>query len=56
MLGRLERCRRHSETEFEIRGFLWAQPVPLELLLRTQLDLEIGQVVIRDASGATLPR
>ena len=38
----------HNVIEFEIRGFLWAQPVPLELLLRTQLDLEIGQVVIRD--------
>jgi len=30
--------------------------VPLELLLRTQLDLEVGQVVIRDASGATIGR
>ncbi|HEY9064544.1 MAG TPA: type VI secretion system baseplate subunit TssE [Burkholderiaceae bacterium] len=38
----------HNVIEFEIRGFLWAQPVPLELLLRTQLDLEIGQVVIHD--------
>jgi type VI secretion system protein ImpF len=46
----------HNVIEFEIRGFLWAQPVPLELLLRTQLDLEVGQVVIRDASGATVGR
>jgi len=46
----------HNVIEFEIRGFLWAQPVPLELLLRTQLDLEVGQVVIRDASGATIGR
>ena len=46
----------HNIIEFEIRGFLWAQPVPLELLLRTQLDLEVGQVVIRDASGASVAR
>lgn len=46
----------HNIIEFEIRGFLWAQPVPLELLLRTQLDLEAGQVEIRDASGAPLQR
>lgn len=41
----------HNVIEFDIRGTLWAQPVPLELLLRTQLDLEGGQVEIRDASG-----
>jgi len=42
----------HNVIEFEIRGFLWAQPIPLELLLRTQLDLEAGQVKVRDgASG-----
>lgn len=35
----------HNVIEFEIRGFLWAQPVPLELLLRTQVDLEAGQVL-----------
>jgi type VI secretion system protein ImpF len=41
----------HNLIEFEIRGHLWAQPVPLEILLRTQLDLEAGQVVVRDAAG-----
>lgn len=40
----------HNIIEFEIRGFLWAQPIPLELLLRTQLDLEAGQVKVRDGS------
>jgi type VI secretion system protein ImpF len=38
----------HNVIEFEIRGFMWAQPVPLELLLRTQVDLEAGQVEVRD--------
>jgi type VI secretion system protein ImpF len=42
----------HNVIEFEIRGFMWAQPVPLELLLRTQVDLEAGQVQVRDMSGA----
>ena len=34
---------------------MWAQPVPLELLLRTQVDLEAGQVEVRDMT-ATTPR
>jgi type VI secretion system protein ImpF len=46
----------HNTIEFEIRGHRWAQPVPLELLLRTKLDLEAGQVEVRDASGTALQR
>ena len=46
----------HNIIEFEIRGFLWAQPVPLELLLRTQLDLEAGQVQVKDATGSAVAR
>lgn len=42
----------HNVIEFEIRGELWAQPVPLELLLRTQVDLEAGQVIVRDGAAA----
>lgn len=38
----------HNVIEFEIRGWMWAQPVPLELLLRTQVDLEAGQVQVLD--------
>jgi type VI secretion system protein ImpF len=45
----------HNVIEFEIRGWLWAQPVPLELMLRTQLDLEAGKVELRDLSpGAAM--
>lgn len=44
----------HNVIEFEIRGFLWAQPIPLELLLRTQLDLEAGQVKVRDDAASPL--
>lgn len=46
----------HNVIEFEIRGLMWAQPVPLELLLRTQVDLEDGQVEVRDMTGAPLRR
>jgi len=45
----------HNMIEFEIRGQLWAQPVPLELLLRTQMDLEAGQVEVREAAGPLTP-
>ena len=31
---------------FEINGELWAQPVPLRMHLRTELDLETGKVSI----------
>ena len=44
----------HNVIEFEIRGELWSHPVPIEVLLRTQLDLEAGQVEVRDA-GAVAP-
>ena len=48
----------HNVIEFQIRGHLWSQPVPLEILLRTQLDLEAGQVKVRDvaATVASKPR
>ena len=41
----------HNVIEFEIRGHLWSQPVPLEILLRTQIDLEAGQIEVRDGGG-----
>ena len=41
----------HNVIEFEISGHLWSQPVPLEILLRTQLDLEAGQIEVRDAAS-----
>jgi type VI secretion system protein ImpF len=38
----------HNVIGVEIRGQLWAQPVPLELLVRTEIDLETGQVELSD--------
>ena len=37
----------HNQISFRISGQLWAQPVPLELLLQTNIDLETGQVEIK---------
>ena len=38
-----ESLDHHNTLSLHIEGLLWAQPVPIELLLRTQLDLESGQ-------------
>lgn len=42
---------QHNVVSIEIRGSLWAHPIPLELLLRTDLDLETGEVRIHDIDG-----
>jgi type VI secretion system protein ImpF len=39
---------QHNVVSMEIRGNLWAHPIPIELLLRTDVDLETGAVEIRD--------
>ena len=39
---------QHNVIGVEIYGQLWAQPVPIELLVRTEIDLETGQVQIAD--------
>jgi type VI secretion system protein ImpF len=44
----------HNVLSFEIRCQLWSVPYPLELLLRSNLDLESGQVSVLDqAAGST---
>ena len=42
----------HNVIGVEIRSELWAQPVPLELLVRTEIDLETGKVQIADLLAA----
>jgi type VI secretion system protein ImpF len=39
----------HNQVSLRISGHLWAQPVPLELLLQTDVDLETGRVAVREA-------
>lgn len=39
----------HNALTFEIEGELWAQPLPLQLYLKTEIDLESGQVKLEPA-------
>ncbi len=41
----------HNAMNFDIEGDLWMQPLPLRLYLKTQLDLETGNVVVMDNLG-----
>ncbi|KQQ49348.1 type VI secretion system lysozyme [Pseudomonas sp. Leaf127] len=45
----------HNALSFEIQGDLWAQPVALPLLLRTELDLESGHVKVLPAEQRRRP-
>jgi len=49
-----EGVRGHSAHSlvFEIRGELWAQPVPQQLFLETMVDIESRLAVVSDAPGA----
>ena len=38
----------HNCIGLQIRGMLWAQPVPLEFLMRSRIDLEEGRIDIED--------
>ena len=40
----------HNRVGLLIRGMLWAHPVPLELLMRSLIDLEVGRIEIQDIS------
>ncbi len=38
----------HNQLKLVIRGHMWNQPVPLELLLSASMDVETGQAMVRD--------
>lgn len=38
----------HNLLQFELHGELWSVPFPVELLLRSELDLETGHVTLTD--------
>jgi type VI secretion system protein ImpF len=38
----------HNTLQLTIRGRMWAQPMPLELLLAADLELETGDTLLRD--------
>jgi type VI secretion system protein ImpF len=41
----------HNVIGVEISAHLWAQPVPLEFLVRTEIDLETGNVHVTDLNS-----
>jgi type VI secretion system protein ImpF len=43
-----EPLTHHNVLSFEITGSLWGQPYPLELLLKTDMDLESGEIRIAE--------
>jgi type VI secretion system protein ImpF len=44
-----DRLSHHNVISLEITGQLWSQPYPLELLLKTDMDLESGEIRIAEA-------
>lgn len=40
----------HNVLSFKIQAQLWAQPAPIELLMRTDIDLETGQTSVTEAA------
>jgi type VI secretion system protein ImpF len=42
----------HNRIGLQIRGMLWAQPVPLEFLMRSRIDLEEGRIEVQDITDA----
>jgi type VI secretion system protein ImpF len=40
----------HNAMTFDIEGELWAEPVPLHMYMKTEIDLEIGSVTVSDYS------
>jgi type VI secretion system protein ImpF len=47
----LEARDHHNMLQLIIRGQMWNQPVPLELLLSAHVDLETGSTRVRDLRG-----
>lgn len=45
---RVDAKNHHNTLQLTIRGNMWAQPVPLELLLAADVDLETGNTHMRD--------
>jgi type VI secretion system protein ImpF len=46
-----DRLHRHNVLVFDIEGELWGQPMPIQLFLKTEVDLEMGEVKVSDYSG-----
>lgn len=41
----------HKSLSFKIEGDLWAQPLPVHLFIRSDLDLETGEITVKEIGG-----
>lgn len=46
-----ESSMNRNSLVFDIEGELWAQPMPVHLYMKTELDLESGNIVVRDSGS-----
>ncbi|WP_263143417.1 type VI secretion system baseplate subunit TssE [Pseudomonas sp. RIT-PI-AD] len=42
----------HNQLSMEIKGQLWSEPYPIELLLRSHIDLECGQILLENVASS----
>ena len=47
----IDYASHHNSLQLVIRGKMWSQPVPLELLLSADVDIETGNTSVRDLRG-----
>ena len=40
-----------NAVQFEIEGELWAHPIPVQLFMKTEVDLESGDISVTDGNG-----
>ncbi|MGS0755272.1 type VI secretion system baseplate subunit TssE [Roseateles sp. GG27B] len=48
---KLDYGNHHNTMQLVIRGQMWSQPVPLELLLAADVDVETGNAQVRELRG-----
>jgi len=51
-LSRQDGQMSHNAMTFDIEGELWAQPVPLHVYVRTEIDLDVSDVRVTDRAGS----
>lgn len=50
-VAQTDSIEHHNLLSLEIRGTLWSVPYPVEFILRSELDLESGHMVLQPAGG-----
>ncbi|MDP9901040.1 type VI secretion system baseplate subunit TssE [Variovorax ginsengisoli] len=48
---KIDHASHHNTLQLVIRGQMWSQPVPLELLLAADVDVETGSTRVRELRG-----